>query len=354
MSIRVRFPTSTGFIEIGDGLPTHLIAEIGLNHNGSEELAQDMIKQAAMAGAGFVKFQKRSPSDLSTSEFLDSPFEKCPSLGSTQREVRERLELSLESYKRLRAYAEQLGLVFFASAFDLQSIDFLLEAGVKIFKIASHSLTNGPLLRRLSDLKVPVIASLGGTTLRERDQAIDMLNDNACVLLHCVSAYPTPDNMATLDSIGYLRERYGKPVGFSSHEVGVDISIAASVLGACMVERHFTINKSMIGLDQAISLDPTEFSEMASKIRRLRVARGILKEIHESEIGAKLNYHVAICTKHEIPAGTKITSDMLVCKQPLADPSKFFSGLEFESVVGKIAVSSISADTRILRESLSG
>jgi len=162
MSIRVKFPTSRGEIEIGEGLPTYLISEIGLNHNGSEDLAREMIYQSALSGATFVKFQKRSPSDLAISDFLDAPFEKCPSLGSTQREVREKLELSLEGYIRLKEYAESLGLVFFASAFDLPSLDFLFEAGVEIIKIASHSATNAPLLEELARRKTPVIISLGG------------------------------------------------------------------------------------------------------------------------------------------------------------------------------------------------
>ena len=228
---RTALPTSTGFIEVGDGLPTHLIAEIGLNHNGSEELARDMIRAAALSGATFVKFQKRSPADLATAAFLDAPFEKCPAMGRTQREVRERLELPLAVYRRLREYAESLGLVFFASAFDLPSLAFLREAGVTIIKLASHSLTNGPLLQEVARQQLPVIISLGGSTPEEQARAVAHLADNPLVLLHCVSAYPTPDHMATLDTIAVLRERFQKPVGFSSHEVGIDIRRRPPFLG---------------------------------------------------------------------------------------------------------------------------
>jgi sialic acid synthase SpsE len=352
MKIRTLFPSGRGAIEIGDGLPTYLIAEIGLNHNGSEELAREMIYQASLNGASFVKFQKRAPEHLASAAFLDAPFEKCPALGRTQREVRQRLELSLEGYQRLLNYAENLGLIFFASAFDIPSLDFLLEAGVKIVKIASHSLTNGPLLARVAQLKMPVIASIGGTTEQEQETAINILRHNPLVLLHCVSAYPTPDSMANIDTIAALRERYHVPVGFSSHEVGIDISIAASVLGACMIERHFTLNRSMIGLDQPISLEPSEFAEMAVKIRRLRSVRGIAKGVQEAEKAAKYAYHVAVCANQPIAAGTVLSADMLVCKQPLIDPGLFFTGLELDAVIGLTAKTDLSVDTAIPRTAL--
>ena len=352
MSIRVKFPTQNGTIEIGEGLPTYLISEIGLNHNGSEQLAREMIYQSALSGATFVKFQKRSPSDLATADFLDAPFEKCPVLGSTQREVRERLELPLDMYIRLREYAESLGLVFFASAFDLPSLHFLFDAGVSIIKVASHSITNGPLLAELAERKTPVIVSLGGTTAKERDSAISVLKDNPMVLLHCVSAYPTPDSLVKIDTIEELKQRYNKPVGFSSHEVGIDISVSASLLGACMIERHFTLKTSMVGLDHGISLEPEEFSEMAKKITRLRQIRGKVGDIQQAEKIAKHAYHVAICAAKDIPQGTVITEDLLVCKQPLGDPEIYFTGMEMSAIVGSTALSDLDSDKAIPRDAV--
>jgi sialic acid synthase SpsE len=352
MNVRTQLPSSSNMVEVGDGLPSHLIAEIGLNHNGSEELAKNMIYSAAVSGASFVKFQKRSPKDLATSEFLDAPFAKCPTLGTTQREVRDRLELPLQSYKHLRVYAESLGLVFFSSAFDIPSLKFLLEAGIKIIKVASHSLTNGPLLSEIAKSKLAVIMSLGGSTDYEIDRAITILRDNPLVLLHCVSAYPTPDGMAALDTIQALRKRYERPVGFSSHEVGIDLSVAASVLGACMIERHFTLNRAMIGLDQSISLEPHEFSEMAKIIRRIHTARGVAKGLHDLEKAAKYSYHVGVCTSRPLNAGTKITSNMIVCKQPLVDPVQYFTGLEIDSVIGHELLIDLPADSKIPRTAL--
>ncbi len=351
-TLRTVFPTAHGTIEVGDGLPTYLIAEIGLNHNGSEELAKEMIHAAALSGATFVKFQKRSPSDLATAAFLDAPFEKSPALGRTQREVRERLELSKEAYVRLKKYAESLGLIFFSSVFDIPSLEFMRAVGVKIIKIPSHSITNEPLLKRIADGKFSVIASLGGASPAERDRAVDILKKNPLVLLHCVSAYPTPDTMTNLDTIAHYRDRYGVPVGFSSHEGGIDISIAASVLGACMIERHFTISRAMVGLDHVISLEPHEFSEMASKVKRLKTTRGVSTDLLESEKTTRHAYHVAVCTAKPLKAGTKLTRAMLICKQPLSDPTRFFTGMEIGSVVGKKLTVNLSGDTAIPRSSL--
>ena len=344
-----KFPTSAGEIEVGDGLPTYLIAEIGLNHNGSEELARDMIRSAAQSGASFVKLQKRSPDNLASAAFLDAPFLKCPLLGSTQREVRERLELPLDAYIRLREYAESLGVVFFASAFDLESLDFLLEAGIKIIKVASHSMTNGPLLKKIADRKLPTIASLGGCTLAEQDQAIEWLRGCPLVIMHCVSSYPTPDGLAKLDTINYLKKRYGVPVGYSSHEVGIDLSVAASVLGACIVERHFTLDRAMVGLDQSISLEPREFAEMATKVRRLFGARGVREGLQDAESVAKSAYHVAVRAAVAIRKGQVIDASMITCKQPLSNPSTYFTGLETDLVVGKTCNLNIKADDAIPR-----
>ena len=350
MTCRTEFPTRDGKITVGDGMPTYLISEIGLNHNGSEALAREMIYQSSLAGATFVKFQKRSPSDLAAASFLDEPFEKCPALGSTQREVRDKLELDLEAYIRLRKYAESLGLIFCASAFDLPSLNFLYEAGCDIIKVASHSITNGELLEELAKNKTAVIVSLGGTTLEERNVAISILKHNPMVLLHCVSSYPTADSLVKLDTINHLKSHYGLPVGFSSHEVGIDISVAASVLGACMIERHFTLNKSMVGLDQAISLEPKEFSQLAGRVRRLKAARGIVKDIQAPERVAKNAYHVSLRAKMDLEAGTILSREHVSYKQPLIDPDLFFTGLEADKVLGQRLEVDLKKDDPFRRE----
>ena len=344
------FPTPRGTLEIGADLPPHLVAEIGLNHNGSPELARELVRQAALSGATFVKFQKRSPADLAVAAFLDAPFAKCPALGRTQREVRERLELSLDDYVSLRRYAESLGLVFCASAFDLPSLEFLVAAGVGVVKVASHSVTNGPLLRAMAATGLPLICSLGGASEAERDAAVAILRRNPLVLLHCVSSYPTPDALVQLDTIPYLATRYGLPVGFSSHEEGIDFSVAATVLGAAMIERHLTLDRAMVGLDHGISLTPAEFAAMARAVRRLHKGRGVSTGLLDEERPAKYAYHVTVCSRDPIARGATITAGMIACKQPLGDSVRFFTGLEEDRVVGRTALADIPADTPIARE----
>jgi len=350
MTNKVVVKTTFGSIAIGDRLPVHLIAEIGLNHNGSIILAKEMIYAAAISGATIVKFQKRFPENLATKDFLEKPFEKAPSLGSTQKEIRKRLEFNFDEYKELKRYAESLGLIFCATAFDVSSLDFLMELEVPLIKVASHSVTNLELLEKISEYGIPVICSFGGTTEKERDIAFNVLKDNPLIIMHCVSAYPTPDNLAKIDTIRYYKEKYKVPIGFSSHEVGIDISFAAAVVGAVIIERHFTLNRAMVGLDQLISLQPEEFSDLALKLKRLQNIRGVTLDVAEEERQAKYNYHTAICSKRKIREGEKIKIEDLTCKQPLEDPKIYFTGLELYNVVGRVALVDINEDERIKRE----
>ena len=226
-------------------------------------------------------------------------------------------------------------------------------AGVKIIKVASHSVTNGPLLMELAKRKTPVIVSLGGTTENERDEAIKILKDNPMVLMHCVSAYPTPDNMVKLDTIIKLKNKYKMPVGFSSHEKGIDISVAAALLGACIIERHFTLNTATVGLDHGISLEPNEFSELAKKVHRMHNIRGSVEDIQESEYATKHSYHVAICASRDIKKGEKITEELLEFKQPLINATAFFTGMEANRILGSTALIDLKRDKAIRRDAVS-
>ena len=322
-------------LAIGDDFQTHFIAEIGLNHNGSFELAKNLIFEAAKSGATIVKFQKREPDKLATPEFLDAPFTKCSSFGLTQRDVRNRLELNFDQYKKLSEISGDLGMLFCVSVFDIYSLEFVCKLSNPIIKVASHSLTNGRLLRAVANTKLPVFCSVGASDEREIDFAVSILNSSTLVLFHCVSQYPTEDSNSYLDTINYLKDKYNVPVGFSSHEKGIDISIASTLLGACALERHFTFNKSMAGLDHGISLNPKEFAKMVKKVKRLEKVRGIKKIIFPNELLARNNYHVGLYAKNDINVGQKVTNDDLICLQPLNSSDKFFTGLEIESIIGK-------------------
>lgn len=336
-------------VTVGDGFPVHFIAEIGLNHNGSVDLAKELILECVKSGATFVKFQKRSPKDLATAGFLDSEFRKSPHLGTTQRQIRDMLEIDAHGYQELQGFAQSLGAVFFASPFDIASLEFLLEVGVGLIKVASHSATNEPLLREINRQGLPTILSLGGTTLEEKDAAVTALGDVPLILMHCVSEYPTPDNRMHLDSIAFLRSRYGVPTGFSSHEAGVDFSAAAAVLGAALIERHVTLGKSMAGPDHAISLLPEELAGLVRGVRRIERGRGVGESISAEEWVARRSYHVSVCSARRIGEGEEIVASALVCKQPLGDEGEHFTGWELEDLVGKVALVEIEADIPIRR-----
>ncbi|WP_333886807.1 N-acetylneuraminate synthase family protein [Clostridium sp.] len=339
-----------GNIEIGEGLPTLMIAEIGLNHNGSIELAREMIKAAALSGANMVKFQKRCPENLAISSFLDAPFLKCPLFGSTQREVRNKLELNYEQIKELKRYSEELGLLFSMSVFDNESLKIAQKLNLQVIKLASHSATNAPLLEEIAKLNVPVILSMGGCTWKEKDKAFNILKDIPLAILHCISAYPCPESLIKLDTINELKKRYNVVVGYSGHENGIDISVAASVIGASIIERHFTLNRSMVGLDHKISLHPSEFSNMVSSIRTIEKSRGLVEGIAQEEIASRENYHVAVCTKKDMKKGDIIKLDDIVCKQPLGKLGENFSGFEISEVVGKELLIDLNRDVTISKK----
>ena len=350
----IKIKTKYGHIEVGDNLPVNLIAEIGLNHNGSIELAKEHIKQAAFSGACFVKLQKRTLSSLAIDDFLDAPFTKCPSLGSTQREVREKLELNKAEYVELKEFAESYGLTFFSSAFDIESLNFLLDIGVDLIKVASHSLTNGKLLKEIKQQKLTTLMSLGGSTREEQDIAVSILSDSCQLLLfHCVSSYPTSDAACLIDSIPYLKKRYNLPIGFSGHENGTAISLAAAALGASLIERHFTINKSMIGLDHGISLEPHEFASLSSDLKRLHTSRGIKESLHEHELAARLPYHVAIRASKNLKKNKVLNESDIVLLQPLLDGEKFFTGLEIDKLMGEKLKRDINKHEAISRKDIS-
>ena len=344
------FESDWGTIQIGDGLPPHLIAEIGLNHNGSIALAKKLIAAAAESGAHSVKFQKRSPQDLATADTLNSPFAKAPYLGATQAAVRSRLEFSPEQYSELLDYANSLGLVFFASVFDIPSLQVVVDLGIRLIKVASHSITNGPLLEAISKTDLSVIASTGGATAFEVQQALSLLEPRPVMLMHCVSSYPTADSDMRLDSIASLAEEHGRVIGFSSHETGIVGSIAAAAIGAAAIERHFTLSSGMAGLDQSISLGPSEFAELSRSLRRLHSMRGSRDGILASESPSRSGYHVSLCASRRLNRGEIVKADDVVALQPLRNTELFFGGLDGANLIGKRLLADVEEQAPFRRD----
>ncbi len=309
----------------------HIISEIGLNHNGSIEIAKECIKKSVMAGCTYLKIQKRSPLDLTEQNMLKDKFDKCPAFGSNQLQVRDRHEFTKKEYIDLALYAEKYGGLLFTSVFDIPSLNFALDCNCKIIKIASHSNTNIQLLREINMHKLPTIMSTGGASLEEIDKAVNSLNECNLSLMHCVSAYPTPNGLASLETIPFLNKRYGIPVGFSSHENGISQSIASVALGAAMIERHVTISKSMEGLDHKISLDFEELSSLRNHINNIIGTLNIKKDVFEEEYSARFNYHVGVYATKDLNKGDILKiGENIRLRQPAGDFKNNLTGLEVD------------------------
>ncbi len=261
-------------VRIGTGEPVYVIAEIGLNHNGDIELAKRLIDVAADAGAQAVKFQKRTPA-ISTPEHMKGVLRETPWGTMTYLDYRYRVEFDREQYIEIGDYATLRGLAWFASPWDEPSVDFLEDINVVAYKVASASVTDLGLLRAMAATGKPVILSTGMSTIEQIDTAVETLGTDNLVLLHATSTYPLPPEEANLRMITTLQQRYqGVPVGYSGHETGLQISLAAVTLGAVAVERHITLDRAMWGSDHAASLEPTGLEHLVRDIRVIEEAMG--------------------------------------------------------------------------------
>ena len=263
--------------QIGDGTPTFVIAEIGHNHQGDLEKAKALMRAAADCGADAVKVQKRDNRSLFTRELYDAPYDNENSFGATYGEHREALELDREGFLALRELARELGVVFFSTAFDAVSADFLAELDMPAFKLASGDLRNLPLLRHVASLGKPMVVSTGGATIADVDRAVETilpLNEQLCVL-QCTAAYPVDVSELHLGVITTYRERYPEVViGLSDHQDGISMALVAHMLGARVIEKHFTLNHTWKGTDHAFSLVPEGMRKLIRDLSRIPVAIG--------------------------------------------------------------------------------
>ena len=258
---------------VGQGRPTYVIGEIGINHNGDVAVAKKLIDVAALAGAQAVKFQKRTPA-ISTPEDMKNTRRETPWGEMSYLAYRYRVEFEREQYAEIAAHAMAQGVAWFASPWDIPSVEFLEEMGVSTHKVASASVTDISLLRALAATGKPIILSTGMSTIEQIDRAVDILGTDNLVILHATSTYPLPPEEANLNMIPVLSARYRVPVGYSGHERGLQISVAAVTLGAAAVERHITLDRAMWGSDQAASLEPHGFISLVRDIRVIEKAMG--------------------------------------------------------------------------------
>ncbi len=272
-------------------MKTFIIAEVGINHNGSLDNALRLVHFAKECGANAVKFQKRSIDKVYSKEELDKPRESP--WGKTNREQKLGLEFGKTEYDAIDKLAEDLNIEWFATPWDLESVEFLKQYDCKYQKVASALLTHDELLRAMAAQKKYTFISTGMSTLEEIDRAVGIFEDFQCPyeLMHCNSQYPMPDNEANLLCIETLAQRYSCDVGYSGHEVGIITSVAAVALGATSIERHITLDRAMYGSDQAASMEPHGFEKMVEYIRVVETSIGDgVKKVSEAEekIKAKL------------------------------------------------------------------
>ncbi len=269
--------------EVGDGHPAFVIAEIGINHNGNLELAKQLIDASKEAGADAVKFQKRTVEVVYSAEELARPRESP--FGKTNGELKRGLEFGREEYAAIDRHCREKGLLWLASCWDEASVDFMEQFDPPCYKIASASLTDDNLLRHHHKMGRPIILSTGMSTMEQIRHAVRVLDTDDLILLHCTSTYPSkPEELNLLTIRTLIKEFPHHPIGYSGHEVGLQTSVAAVALGACIVERHITLDRAMWGSDQAASVEPQGFHRMVRDIRAVEAALGDgVKRVYDAE-----------------------------------------------------------------------
>jgi len=273
-----------GGVKVGSGYPTYIIGEIGINHNGELDNCKKLIDVAAAAGCNAVKFQKRTP-DLCVPEAQKSVVRETPWGLMTYLEYRHRIELKEDQYAEIDRYTKDKGLHWFASCWDIPSVDFIERFSPVCYKVASASLTDDELLRYTASKGRPVILSTGMSTQEEIDRAVGLFDRKQLLLTHATSTYPCSPDELNLRVISTLRSRYNVPVGYSGHETGLQTTLAAVALGACIVERHITLDRAMWGTDQAASVEPAGLMPLVRDIRVIERAFGDgVKRVYPSEL----------------------------------------------------------------------
>jgi N-acetylneuraminate synthase/sialic acid synthase len=339
-------------VRIDDASDAWVIAEIGNNHQGSVEKCREMFRAAKEAGASAVKLQKRDNRSLYTREMFDKPYEHENSFGRTYGEHREFLEFDKAQYLDLQTYARQLGITFFATAFDIPSADFLAALDMPAYKMASGDLKSIPLLVHVAKLGKPMIVSTGGGTIDDVRRAYDAIMpiNQQLAILQCTAAYPVEFEDLDLRVIEtYARLFPDVVVGLSAHDNGIAMATVAYVLGARIIEKHFTLNRAMKGTDHAFSLEPVGLKKMVRDLKRVRIAMGDgQKKVHASEAPAVRKMGKALVAARDLPAGHVLADGDVAIKSPADGLPPF----ELPRVLGRRLKQPLSADDFIVPDAL--
>ena len=306
---------------VGPQQPVFVIAEAGVNHNGNLNMARELIDVAAGAGADAVKFQTFQADQIAMPDAPKAEYQlQTTGADESQLEMLRRLELSADAHKELQSYANERGIIFLSTPFDEAAVDLLDELDVPAFKISSGDLTNSPLLEYVALKGKPVILSTGMSELSELIEAVSVLNSAGCenpILLHCVSNYPAEPAEVNLRAMQTIRAAFDVPVGFSDHTQGIDISLAAVAMGACVIEKHFTLDRTLPGPDHRASLEPEELRNLVQSIRRIESALGSGRKVPTaSELETAKVARRSLVAAHDIPEGATLRRDMVVMRRP--------------------------------------
>ena len=331
-------------------MKTFIIAEAGVNHNGSMELAKKLVDVAVEAGVNGVKFQTFKAERM-ISKFAKKAEYQCKKFGKseTQLEMVKGLELDVNAHEELMGYCRGKGMMFLSAPFDLGSIELLNELGVKIFKIPSGEITNLPYLRKIGGLKTKLILSTGMADLREIENALDILvgagtPKDSIVVLHCNTEYPTPMEDVNLKAMLTMRDALGVNVGYSDHTLGIEVPIAAVALGATVIEKHFTLDKNMDGPDHNASLEPAELERMVIAIRNIEKTMGDgIKRPSPSELKNKPVARKSIVAVRDIKEGEMFTENNITVKRP----GTGVSPMGWDSIIGRKATRGFNEDELI-------
>ena len=325
-----------------------IIAEAGVNHNGNLNIAKKMVDVACEAGADEIKFQTFKTENLVCINAEKADYQKkTTDKNESQAEMLKKLELTREEHYELLQYCRQKKIMFLSTPFDEESIDLLVQLRVPIIKIPSGEITNYPYLKKIGGLKNRVILSTGMSTLEEVADAIKVLKDNGTediTLLHCNSQYPTPMEDVNLKAINTLKETFNLKVGYSDHTLGIEVPIAATAMGASVIEKHFTIDSKMEGPDHKASLEPDQLKEMVKAIRNIEKALGCSeKKVSPSEEKNLKTVRKSIVASKTIYKGEKFNVNNITTKRPGIG----ISPMEWENVLGKIADRDYEVDEMI-------
>lgn len=327
---------------------TLIIAEAGVNHNGSVEIAKKLIDAAVDAKVDFVKFQTFKAADIVSKSAQKAEYQKrnLENTDNSQYEMLKALELSENDHFELIEYCNMKGVSFFSTAFDLNSIAFLDSLNMPLWKVPSGEITNFPYLRLIALTHKPVILSTGMANIAEIETAITVLTkygtpSKQITLLHCTTEYPAPKDEINLCAMQTMREYFELKVGYSDHTQGIEIPVAAVAMGACVIEKHFTLDRNMEGPDHKASIEPRELKQMVSQIRNVEVAMGNgIKEPAPSEVPNITIARKSIVAARQIRQGELLTEENLTVKRPAIG----ISPMEWERVVGTVAIKSFDID----------